>query len=261
MTPPPPPPAGSLVDRLRAAGCVFAEEEADILVSVARDDGELSEMLARRVAGEPLEHVVGHAEFDGLRVTVGPGAFVPRRRSEFLAAEAAGLVRAGHVVVDLCCGVGALGAAVARRAGVPVELHVADLSPIALVYARRNVSPYGGRVHRGDLFGALPTELRGRVDVLVVNAPYVPTGEIGLLPPEAREHEPLAALDGGPDGLAHHRAIAAAAPAWLAPGGALLIETSGAQAAGTVAACEAAGLRCEVREHEPLDATVVLARA
>lgn len=249
----------NLVEQLRAAGCVFAEEEADLLRGAARDAGHLAQLLARRVGGEPLEHVVGWAEFCGLRVDVGAGAFVPRRRSEFLVAQAVALARPAAVVLDLCCGVGALGAAVA--AGVPggVELHAADIDPAALAYARRNVAPYGGSVWEGDLYAPLPASLRGRVDVLVVNAPYVPTEEIGFMPSEARDHEPLVSLDGGTDGLDVHRRVAAEARGWLAPGGHLLIETSERQCPSTASALAAAGLETRVATSEELYATVVIA--
>ncbi|WP_432215463.1 putative protein N(5)-glutamine methyltransferase [Streptomyces subrutilus] len=249
----------TLVERLRAAGCVFAEEEADLLCAAARDDGHLAELLARRVGGEPLEHVVGWAEFCGLRVEVGAGAFVPRRRSEFLVAQAVALAPPGAVVLDLCCGVGALGAAVAAAVPGGVELHAADIDPAALAYARRNVAPYGGSVWEGDLYGPLPASLRGRVDVLVVNAPYVPTEEIGFMPSEARDHEPLVSLDGGADGLDVHRRVAADALPWLAPGGHLLIETSARQRPVTASALAAAGLRTRVAASEELYATVVIA--
>ncbi|MFG2879946.1 putative protein N(5)-glutamine methyltransferase [Streptomyces sp. NPDC048337] len=248
----------TLVEQLRAAGCVFAEEEADLLAAAARDEGHLAELAARRVAGEPLEHVVGWAEFCGLRMEVGAGAFVPRRRTEFLVREAVALARPGAVVLDLCCGVGALGAAVA--AGVPggVELHVADIDPEALAYARRNVAPYGGSVWEGDLYGPLPASLRGRVDLLVVNAPYVPTEEIGFMPSEARDHEPLVSLDGGADGLDIHRRVAAGALPWLAPGGRLLIETSARQCPSTAEALTAGGLSTRVATSEEFWATVVV---
>ncbi|MFF5705983.1 putative protein N(5)-glutamine methyltransferase [Streptomyces sp. NPDC012794] len=251
----------SIVERLRAAGCVFAEEEAGLLAAAATDDVHLAGMVARRVDGEPLEHVVGWAEFCGLRVEVGAGAFVPRRRTEFLVQEAVELARPGAVVLDLCCGVGALGAAVAAQVPGGVELHVADIDPAALAYARRNVAPYGGSVWEGDLYGALPAELRGRVDVLVVNAPYVPTGEIGLMPPEARDHEPLVSLDGGSDGLDVHRRVAAEAARWLAPGGHLLIETSVRQAPLTASALTGGGLEVRAVTSEELYATVVIGRA
>ncbi|RSS82003.1 putative protein N(5)-glutamine methyltransferase [Streptomyces sp. WAC06614] len=254
------PVSGSIVEALRAAGCVFAEEEAGLLTEAAADGAELAALVARRAAGEPLEHVVGWAEFCGLRMAVGEGVFVPRRRTEFLVQEAAGLARPGAVVLDLCCGVGAIGAAVAAELAGAVELHAADIDPVALSYARRNLAAFGGRVHEGDLYAALPRSLRGRVDVLVVNAPYVPTDAIGLLPAEARDHEPRTALDGGPDGLDVQRRVAAAAPAWLAPGGHLLIETSARQAPSTAAALTAAGLAVRATTSEDLHATVVIGR-
>ncbi|MEV6684851.1 putative protein N(5)-glutamine methyltransferase [Streptomyces sp. NPDC051130] len=247
----------TLVEALRAAGCVFAEEEAELLTAAARDEEHLAELLARRVAGEPLELVVGWAEFCGLRMEVGEGVFVPRRRSEFLAQQAVAQAGPGAVVVDLCCGVGALGAAVASR--VPgVELHAADIDAGALVYARRNVAPYAGRVYEGDLYAALPGSLRGRVDVLVVNAPYVPTGEIAFLPAEARDHEPPVSLDGGPDGVAIHRRVAAEAARWLAPGGHLLIETSARQSPLTASALTSGGLAVRAVTSDELYATVLI---
>ncbi|OKK13148.1 methylase [Streptomyces sp. CB00455] len=251
----------TLVERLRAAGCVFAEEEADLLAGAARDDGHLAELAARRIGGEPLEHVVGWAEFCGLRMEVGAGAFVPRRRSEFLVREAVALAGPGAVVLDLCCGVGALGAAVAAQVPGGVELHAADVDPAALAYARRNVAPYGGSVWEGDLYAALPASLRGRVDLLVVNAPYVPTQEIGFMPSEARDHEPLLSLDGGADGLDIHRRVAAGSAAWLAPGGRLLIETSSRQSPSTASALGAAGLATRTVTSQELYATVVIAEA
>ena len=212
------------------------------MLQVAAVDGDrLERMLARRVVGEPLEQVLGWAEFCGLRVVVAPGVFVPRRRTEFLVERAVQLLGAGTrpVVVDLCCGTGAIGVAIAAR--LEVELHAADLDPDAVACARQNVTT--GEVHEGDLYDALPVDLRGRVDLLAVNAPYVPTDEIRLMPPEARLHEHRVALDGGADGLDLHRRVASGAPEWLRPGGTLLIETSQAQADTTAAACEAAGLR------------------
>lgn len=265
-----------VIARLRAAGCVFAEEEALILAGTARTPAELAAMVARRADGEPLEQVVGWAEFCGRRVFVDPGVFVPRRRSEFLVSVAIGLVRerdlpALPAVVDLCCGTGALGLAVAVEltgsgAGGPasasvqlrgVELHAADLDPAAVACARRNVEPAGGHVHAGDLFAALPDSLRGRIGVLICNAPYVPTSEIAFMPAEARDHEALMALDGGTDGLAVLRRAAAGAVAWLAPGGVLLVETSERQASPTAAMMAAAGLAARVHEDDDSGATVV----
>ena len=257
-----------IVARLRAAGCVFAEDEARLLISAARTPAGLAAMVDRRAAGQPLEHVLGWAEFCGLRIAVDPGVFIPRRRTEFLVRRAAALARraAGPdhgraravVVVDLCCGSGAVGAALAASLG-RVELHAADIDPAAVRCARRNVAAAGGQVYRGDLYGPLPTRLRGRVDILAANVPYVPSGEVGLLPPEARAHEPRMALDGGADGLDVLRRVAAAAPLWLAPGGHLLAETSERQAPRAAEAVGRDGLIPRVAHSGRLNATVVIA--
>jgi release factor glutamine methyltransferase len=251
-------PLAPLVTRLRAAGCVFAEDEARLLTAAAGTSADLETMVGQRVAGQPLEHVLGWVEFCGLRLAVGPGVFVPRRRTELLAEQAAELartVRPPAVVVDLCCGCGAVGAAVAATVGV-VELHAADLESAAVAYARANLGGRGA-VYEGDLYQPLPPSLRGRVDVLVANTPYVPTGSLPLLPPEARLHEPRLALDGGPDGLDVQRRVVAAAPRWLAPGGHLLIETSGAQAAELAACFEQHGLSARIARSPERGGTVV----
>ncbi|MGN9906984.1 putative protein N(5)-glutamine methyltransferase [Phytohabitans sp. LJ34] len=252
----------SIVARLRAAGCVFAEDEARLLAGAADTPTALAALVERRVAGEPLEHLLGWAEFRGLRIAVDPGVFVPRRRTELLVREAVTLL-AGRpsppTVVDLCCGSGAVAAAVAAAVR-PVTLVATDVDPAAVRCARRNLSAVGGRVYQGDLDAPLPAELRGRVDVLVANVPYVPTAELPLMPPEARDHEPRVALDGGADGLAILRRVAAAAPGWLAVGGHLLIETSLRQSGPAADAFAAAGLTPRVVTDEDLDATAVVGR-
>jgi release factor glutamine methyltransferase len=245
-----------LAGRLRDAGCVFAEEEARLLCAQARDAAERSALVGRRVAGEPLEHVLGWAEFCGLRITVGPGVFVPRRRTEFLVAQAAAVCHPGAVVVDLCCGSGAVGAALVARV-VGIELHAADADAAAVHCARHNLAARG-HVHAGDLYAALPAKLAGRVDVLVANTPYVPSGEIALMPPEARLHEPREALDGGADGLDPARRVVAGAGEWLAPSGHVLIETSERQAPQLADEFGRAGLVPAVVESDELEATVVL---
>ena len=243
------------VARLRASGSVFAEDEADLLLAEARTPAELEAMVEQRVGGRPLEVIVGWAEFCGLRIVVEPGVFVPRRRTEVLVREATAV--GGSVVLDLCCGTGAVGAALHAAAG-GVELYASDIEPAAVRCARRNVEPIGGQVFGGDLFEPLPASLRGRVDLLVVNVPYVPTDAIALMPPEAREHEPHVTLDGGPDGVDIQRRVAAEAGEWLAPGGRLLIETSREQADRTVGAFLAGGLTAEVRRAEDVEGTVVI---
>jgi release factor glutamine methyltransferase len=246
-----------VVTRLRAAGCVFAEDEARLLVAAARTPAELAAMVDRRVAGLPLEQVVGWAEFCGLRIAVAPGVFVPRRRTEFLVRQAVALSRARPVVVDLCCGSGAVGAALAAALD-PAELSAVDVDPVAVACARRNLAAAGGRVYQGDLYEPLPAALRARVDILAANVPYIPTEEIALLPAEARVYEPRAALDGGRDGLDVLRRVATAAPVWLAPGGHLLTETSERQAPRAVEAFAGAGLIPQVASSEELNATVII---
>ena len=214
-------------------------------------------MVQRRVDGEPLEYVVGWAEFCGLRIAVDPGVFVPRRRTEFLVGQAVPFLQPAAVVLDLCCGSGAVGAALAA-VGDRVELHAADVDPAAVSCARRNIAHAGGTVYDGDLFQPLPATLRGRVDVLVANVPYVPTEEIALMPPEARLHEPRVALDGGQDGLDIQRRVAAEAPEWLAPGGHLLVETSERQSAETVEILARNGFAARVETSERYGATVVI---
>lgn len=324
----------AVIARLRAAGCVFAEDEADLLLAAPFSPSELAASVERRVGGFPLEHILGWAEFCGLRIAVDSGVFVPRRRTEFLVSEAAALlaalgsapagavqqsaihhsaapqarahdvapveqpcpstafqalpsVNAGaaspadeagmtvvagtgagpttftarqeRIVVDLCCGSGAVATALAA-ALTGIELHAADVDPSAVRCARRNVVPAGGHVHEGDLYAALPARLRGRVDILAVNAPYVPTASISSMPHEARVHEPRVSLDGGPDGLDVQRRVIAQAPAWLRTGGHLLIETSRRQARETAAAMAGGGLTPRIARSEELDATVVIGR-
>lgn len=246
----------AIVARLRSAGCVFAEDEAALLVEAARSPEELEALVARRVGGEPLEPLLGFAEFGGLRIHVDAGVFVPRRRTELLAAEAARLARAGDVVLDLCCGAGAIGAVVAARVAGAI-VYAADVDPVAVRAARANLP--ADRVFAGDLFAALPDALRGGVAVVAVNAPYVPTDAIALMPPEARLFEPAVALDGGADGLDVHRRIAAEAAGWLAPGGSVVIETSREQSERTAALFADAGFAARVVEDDDLDATVVIA--
>lgn len=258
----------SVIDRLRAAGCVFAEDETDLFLSAGLAPDELINAVQRRIEGFPLEHILGWADFCGLRIRVEAGVFVPRRRTELLVREAAALLGAPSVValpstppvvVDLCCGSGAVGTALAAL--VPgVELHASDVDPAAVRCARLNVAPVGGVVHESDLYSALPAGLRGNIEILVVNAPYVPTASISSMPHEARMHEPRVSLDGGPDGLDIQRRIIAEAAAWLRPGGHLLIETSRLQAPVTSAAMVTGGLTPRIATSADLDATAVVGK-
>jgi release factor glutamine methyltransferase len=264
VSPPPADPDRRVVATLREAGCVFAEDEARLISAAAGSPAELAAMVARRAAGVPLELVVGWAEFCGLRIAVDEGVFVPRRRTEFLVQEGIRLARRlrnrggrpRRVVVDLCCGSGAVGAALVT-ALAPADLYAADIAAPAVQCARRNLAPLGGEVFQGDLYEPLPASVRGRVDVLAANVPYVPSAEVRLLPAEARQHEPRAALDGGQDGLTVLRRVTADAPAWLAPGGVLLTETSERQAAAASLAMAQAGMTPHVAASPETSAVVV----
>ncbi|WP_299569398.1 putative protein N(5)-glutamine methyltransferase [uncultured Williamsia sp.] len=249
-------PAGhqEVVDELRAAGCVFAEEEARILLESAPDD--VAGLVARRVAGEPLEHLVGWVEFAGTRLAVTPRVFVPRQRTELLAHIAAEACGTDDTVVDLCCGIGAVAHVVARQH--PRRLFAVDIDPAATACARRNLPD--ATVLTGDLWDPLPDELHGSVDVVVANAPYVPTAAVGSMPREAREHEPRHALDGGDDGLQVARRIVTGSDAWLTPHGMLAIETSSLQADALTAAVTGAGLVAEVVEDDESGGVVVVGR-
>ena len=240
---------------LRAAGCVFAEEEAALIIEAATDETAVVAMVRRRSLGEPLEQVVGFADFAGVRVRLRPGVFVPRVRSELLVREAVGRISDDAVIVDLCCGSGALGLAV-KRQKPQVVLYAADVDPVAVACARDNLAGVG-EVFEGDLFAALPTAMTA--GIVLANVPYVATRHIALLPAEARDHEPRTALDGGDDGLDIFRAVLAGAPERLVPGGFLLSEITEAQIEPATAAVRAAGMRPEIVTDDDLEATVVVA--
>lgn len=269
------PTTARIAARLRAAGCVWADDEAAQLVDAARSPAELEQLVARRVAGEPLEHVVGWADFAGVRLRVGPGVFVPRRRSQHLVDTAAAWIRVrprcgadngraagprdaeGLLVLDLCAGSGALGLALHHRAG-PFRLVATDIDPVAAACAVENLAAVGGTVVVGDLFDAVPSALRGRLGLIVANAPYVPNDQLALMPREARDHEPAAALDGGADGLKLHRRLLAQAPRWLAPGAAVMLEVSDRQVAAAESMVRSSGLVAVVRPSPDDRRTVVV---
>ncbi|TWS25107.1 putative protein N(5)-glutamine methyltransferase [Tsukamurella sputi] len=236
----------NVIGELRAAGCAFAEREAELLESAASGP-DLEALVRRRCAGEPLEHLLGWVEFRGRRLTVGPGVFVPRRRTELLSELADGT----GVLVELCCGAGPVAATSAAA-----KTYAVDIDRTAAEYAARNAPD--ATVLVGDLFAPLPGALRGTVDVIAANAPYVPTAAIATMPPEARDNEPHRALDGGPDGLTLHRRIAMDAPRWLRSGGRVLIETGRQQATYTVAALRAVGLLTHIEIDDDRQATVAV---
>ncbi|WP_245650273.1 putative protein N(5)-glutamine methyltransferase [Millisia brevis] len=247
---------GAIVTHLRSAGCVFAEDEATILTSAAIDDADLRSMLELRVSGYPLEQIVGWTDFCGWRLAVTPGVFVPRRSTQLLVQEATAITSPHAVVVDLCCGTGAIGLALLSAVG-DVQLHAADIDPAAVACARGNIG-VSGTVYEGDLYSALPHELRGTVDTITANVPYVPSDAIDLMPREARDFEPRVALDGGADGLDVVRRVAGEASKWLRPGGNLLVETAPDQAPTARTIFTAAGLTARTVADESSTAVVVI---
>ncbi|RIV40676.1 putative protein N(5)-glutamine methyltransferase [Micromonospora radicis] len=250
----------AMVDRLRRAGCVWAEDEARLLVAAATDSRTLAELVARRAAGEPLEYLLGWAEFGGERIAVEPGVFVPRARTALLVEAAAAVTGPGAAVVELCCGSGALTRVLARRLDAPRLLAAVDLDPAAVACARRNLADLAVPVFAGDLFAPLPVAWRGRLDLVVANAPYVPTAALPLLPSESRRYEAPMALDGGPDGLALLRRLAVDAPEWLAPGGHLVVEVGAAQVDALAAVLTGVGLVPTMVRDDDLDGTAMTAR-
>ena len=223
------------IDRLRAAGCVAAEEEAEELWAAAPDEATLESYLTRRERGEPLAWITGTIRFCAHRVRVHPGVYVPRHQTEELARRGARLLAtAGRQAraADLCTGTGAV--AVHLQAEVPAACVAGvDTDPSAAVCARRNGVP----AIVGDLGQTLRT---GEFDVVTAVAPYVPTAHIGFLPPDVQHYEPRQALDGGEDGLDVVRRVVESAARLLRPGGWLLTEVGGSQdriLAPTLAAC------------------------
>jgi len=250
---------------LRAAGVASAEAEARWLVEEAAPDldgpvttralAHLDAMLGRRLGGEPLQHVLGHWSFRSLELLVDHRVLVPRPETELVAGAAIDELRRneGTVAVDLGTGSGALALAIAVE--VPAaRVWGVDRSSDALDVARANLAGIGRAGARvtlleGDWFAALPEELRGAIDVLVSNPPYVCDGD--ELPAEVRDWEPAGALFAGPDGLDDIRRIVAEAPRWLRRPGSLVVEHDPRQAAVVEQLARDAGAT-EVKVHPDL---------
>lgn len=187
-------------------------------------------MVDRRVKGEPVQLIKGFAVFRGMEIGARPGVFVPRDSSEFLAEQAIRRLRRRRrpVLVDVATGGGTIALAAANE--VPgVRAFGTDISANAVRVARRNAAALRLRATFGvgDLFGGVPSKLKGRVDVVTLHPPYVPKGELRDLPDEIRRWEPAHTLsDRSVDGLGLIGRTASEAGEWLKPGGWLLIEVS-----------------------------------
>ncbi|MEJ7893256.1 MAG: methyltransferase [Solirubrobacteraceae bacterium] len=213
----------ALVARLASAGFVAAEEEADELLACG---GDLEPLVARRLTGEPLAWITGSVRFCGLDLEVHPGVYVPRRQSEALARRAAARLPTKGTAIDVCTGCGAI-AAVLRTAHPAARVVATDADPRAVACAIVN----GVDARLGDLLAPLAPD---EADVVVGVVPYVPTAELGLLQRDTLAFESPRAYDGGEDGLWLLRQVVANSPRFLCPGGALLLELGGDQAAALV---------------------------
>ena len=203
-------------------------------------------LLEQRESGVPGAYLTGLAEFKGMWLHVGPGAFIPRESSEDMADQAARRLRARHrpVLVDAATGVGPVAIAVAKA--VPgVRVYGVDIAAKAIALAKRNAKEFGARGATflcGDLFAPLPPGLAGGVDVITVHPPYVPLGEVRSLPHEIRAHEPKESLtDFSSRGTGLLTRVAEEGPSWLRPGGWLLVEVSPDRARAVAAVLRKAG--------------------
>ena len=213
--------------RLARAGFVAAEEEAaELLDATATGAAPLEDLVARRLAGEPLAWVVGHALFDDFELRVAPGVYVPRQQTVELARRAAVKLAATGTAVDLCTGSGAVGLAL-QRARPQSRVLATDIDARAVACARRN----GVDALHGDLFDPLPPGLAGAVDVVTAVVPYVPTPALVLLPRDTLTFESRAHYDGGPDGTDCLRRVLVGAVGFLRPGGAVCLELGAGQPA------------------------------
>jgi release factor glutamine methyltransferase len=238
--------SADLVAELAAAGVPTPEVDARLLERFARDSGaDLSSLVARRVAREPLQLIVGSVGFRYLDLLVRPGVFIPRPETEVLAGLAIERVPSGGTVVEPCTGTGAVACTVATEAS-PSLVVATDVSPAAVVLARENAARTGAfavQVLEGDLLAPVDPALRGAVDVIVSNPPYLASADLASCEPEVRDWDPHPALVAGPTGLEGTARLSIAATEWLKPGGTLLLEIDPRRAPAHAEQARAAGLR------------------
>ena len=248
--------------RLRATGVSNAEQEATWLVrhvlqlsltsALVRGDIEVgadaseavAQMVGRRLAGEPLQYVLGSTEFFGLELAVGPGVLIPRPETERLVELALGVYPGTGNVCDLCTGCGAIALSLASRLPPETLVYGVDISEVALGFALRNRDRLGAanvRFVHGDLFAPFPAETR--FTLITANPPYVSSEEYAVLPSDVRDYEPGQALLAGADGLDVIRRVAVDARSWLLRDGWLLCEIGSSQGAVARAVFHDAGYR------------------
>ena len=214
------------------------------------------ELLRRREAREPLQHLTGVAGFRYLELAVGPGVFVPRPETELLAGWAvdrAGAIAAEGgtpVVVDLCTGTGAIALSVATE--VPAaRVHAVELDEHACDWAARNLAGSGVDLRQGDMAEAFG-DLDGTVHVVVSNPPYIPLAAFESVAAEARDHDPALALWSGEDGLDAMRVVERVATRLLAPGGVVGAEHADLQGDSAPSVFSRTGRWADVRDHQDL---------
>ncbi|MBB1513927.1 peptide chain release factor N(5)-glutamine methyltransferase [Tessaracoccus sp. MC1627] len=213
----------------------------------------IDELVTRRAAGVPLQHLTGVAYFRYETLAVGPGVFIPRPETEEMVGWALRQLDGRPVeerrVVELCAGSGAIASALARE--LPgVRLHAVELSAEAMAYLSRNLAGLDVEVVHGDMVEAFP-HLDGAVDLVIANPPYIPENHRGLLPADVVDHDPDLALFSGPDGLDALRVVVSVAERLLRPGGLLATEHDESHADAVVDLVAAAGFG-EVLSHQDL---------
>jgi release factor glutamine methyltransferase len=251
--------------RLREAGVASPDYDAAELLAFVTGSSRLNlaeptedqlhrydELVARRAAREPLQHLIGTAAFRYRELAVGPGVFIPRPETEVMVGwilEKLADVES-PLVVDLCTGSGAIAGAVATERPDSV-VHAVELSPEACVWARRNLAGTGAVLHEGDIDGCLP-EFDGQVDAVISNPPYIPLTAWESVTAEVRDHDPALALWSGDDGLDEIKVVAATAGRLLKPGGWFACEHADVQGESALAVFTATGLFTEIRDHTDL---------
>jgi release factor glutamine methyltransferase len=211
------------------------------------------ELVSRRAARVPLQHLTGSAGFRYVELQVGTGVFVPRPETEVVAGYAIDRAReAGKapVVVDLCTGSGAIALAVATELPA-AEVHAVELDPGAVAWAERNLAGSGVDLRAGDMAEAFP-ELDGTVDVVVSNPPYIPLEAWESVTAEVRDHDPALALWSGQDGLDAMRVVETTAARLLRPGGVVVAEHADVQGESAPAVFRRTGRWREVADRPDL---------